>query len=87
MHTPRKAGKQLTQVSLHRHALDSAQVPIMRETMVPEENIDEFPNLADEPVYFHADRSHHVQPGDTCEEDVEHAEAEITELFRCAGRL
>lgn len=44
-------------------------------------------NLADDPAYIHADQHHNHAPGDRCEEDVEHAEAEVTELFRCADRL
>ena len=88
MNTPRKTEKTLKHVTLGRHAPVHARAPIiMRESMVPDECNDEFPNLTDEPVYYQADRCHHVQPGDTREEDIEHAEAEITELFRCAGRL
>jgi hypothetical protein len=44
-------------------------------------------NLADDPAYIHADQHYHHAPGEIFEEDVEHAEAEITELFRCADRL
>ncbi len=74
-----KTKKRLTRLSRHSKA---PETPILEI----DEMETEYAALADDPAYVHADRYHKLEPGGLCEEDVEHAEAEITELFRCAGR-
>lgn len=71
------ANKRLARVSRHSP---------MPEPAILEIDEMEYAALADDPAYVHADRYHKLEPGGMCEEDVEHAEAEITELFRCADR-
>lgn len=70
--------KRLTRLSRHSKALETPILEIDELEYLP---------LEDEPAFRQADRYHHRQPGDGSEEDVEHVEAEITELFRCADRL
>ena len=53
-------------------------------TQIPEWDSSDEMDLADVPAYYCADRYHHIQPGDACEEDLENAQAEISALFRCA---
>ena len=77
--TGSKTNKRLARVSRHSHMPEPAILEI-------DEMETEYAALADDPAYVHADRYHKLEPGGLCEEDVEHAEAEITELFRCAGR-
>ena len=74
-----KTNRRLARISRHSPMPQPAILEI-------DEMETEYAALADDPAYVHADRYHNLEPGSLCEEDVEHAEAEITELFRCAGR-
>jgi hypothetical protein len=77
-HTPGKAKSRI-----NRALPAQAAWPATRLTEIPDWDNGDGASLSDDREYLHADRYHHIQPGDACEEDIEHAAAEMTALFRC----
>ena len=79
---PRTQTGRKTRQRLARHARHAAPL----HTTMPEPEELEYSPLENEPAYHHAGNYYHRQPGDMSEEDAEHAQAEISALFRCADQ-